>query len=104
MRRRQHRSARQWRQILEDWQGSGLSVSQFCRNHKVPTSAFYRWKRKLGQAEDRERASFIQVAWPTAKDAMLELTCPGGHVFRFSEATNPKTLVPLLVALKEAGL
>ena len=103
-RKRRHRSARQWRQIISDWQRSELSVSQFCRDSKVPTSAFYRWKRRLSQAENHEQAPFIQVAWPTAKDTALELTCPGGHVLRFSETAHPKTLVSVLSALKEVGL
>ena len=104
MMRRNHRSASQWKQIIERWQGSGLSVSQFCRDHTIPTSAFYRWKTKLRQQESRDPASFIQVALPVTQDATLELTFPAGHVLRFAETTNNKALVSVLTALKEAGL
>ena len=104
MTQRKHRSVTQWKQILEKWQSSGLTVSQFCRDHKIPTSAFYRWKIKLGTEKACDRPSFIQVAIPETKRSMLELTFPAGHVLRFTESTPNQTLVSVLDALKEVGL
>ncbi|WP_410369562.1 IS66 family insertion sequence element accessory protein TnpA [Alteromonas sp. BZK5] len=37
---RKFRSRDQWRQILEDQQQSGLTISEFCRQHKISTSGF----------------------------------------------------------------
>jgi hypothetical protein len=102
--RRKHRSAVQWKQIIENWQSSGLSVAQFCRENTIPTSAFYRWKQRLSKQEVHDQASFIQIAWPATKDARLELAFPAGHVLRFAETTSNKTLVSVLAALKEVGL
>lgn len=102
--RRRHRPASQWRQLIEEWQNSDLSVSQFCRDKKIPTSAFYRWKTKLGQQEAHDPASFIQVAWPATNGSILELTFPAGHVLRFTETTPSKTLASVLAVLKEAEL
>ncbi|WP_407676419.1 IS66 family insertion sequence element accessory protein TnpA [Planctobacterium marinum] len=37
---RKFRSPDQWRQILEDQQRSGLTISEFCRQYKILTK---RW-------------------------------------------------------------
>ena len=101
---RKRRSAEQWKQIIEDWKNSGLSVSRFCREGKLPSSAFYRWKTKLRQQETQQQNPFIQVDWTGAKDATLELSLNTGHVFRFAETTDKKALVSILTAIKEVGL
>ncbi len=36
-----------WQVVIREQQASGLSVSAFCRQHEVPLSSFYKWKRKL---------------------------------------------------------
>ena len=104
MMRRKHRSAAQWKRIIENWQNSGLSVAQFCRENKIPTSAFYRWKQRLCNQKVHDQAEFIQIACPATVDSMLELSFPGGHVLRFTETTNNKTLVSVVAALREVGL
>ena len=38
---RKFRSPDQWRQILEDQQQSGLTISEFCRQHKIYVSCFF---------------------------------------------------------------
>lgn len=102
--RRKHRSVTQWEQIFKRWQDSDLSVSQFCRKQNIPTSAFYRWRRKFHKKKDREQDSFIQVDWTPTKESPLELAFNTGHVFRFSETTDKKILGTTLAVLKEAGL
>jgi len=38
-----------WQSVIRKQQASGMSVSAFCRQHEVPESSFYSWKRKLQQ-------------------------------------------------------
>ena len=38
---------RKWRELLVRQRGSGLSVAEFCRRHRVPASSFFAWKRRL---------------------------------------------------------
>ena len=38
-----------WRSLISKQEASGMSVSAFCRQHEVPESSFYSWKRKLKQ-------------------------------------------------------
>lgn len=36
-----------WRVTLAQWRQSGLSITAFCKRHRVNKSSFYRWKAKL---------------------------------------------------------
>jgi hypothetical protein len=38
-----------WRDVLKRFAASGLSVRAFCRNEKLAESAFYAWRRKVGE-------------------------------------------------------
>jgi hypothetical protein len=41
------RSAEQWRELIAEQTGSGVGVEAFCRNHRITSSCFYRWRRFL---------------------------------------------------------
>jgi len=45
---RKFRSPDQWRQILQDQHQSGLTISEFCRQHKISTSGFFTQRKKHG--------------------------------------------------------
>ena len=55
-----------WQSIIEDWQQSGLSQSQYCRQHRIKVSRFYSWKnvlkRKLAQPQVEKQGTFLPVA------------------------------------------
>ncbi len=36
-----------WQHILKDWQTSGLSVMDFCRQRGISNPSFYTWKKRL---------------------------------------------------------
>jgi len=40
-------SPEQWKEILEDWQKSGLSLKRYCEQRDIIHSAFSRWRNKL---------------------------------------------------------
>ena len=48
---RKFRSPDEWRQILENQQHSGLTISEFCRQHKISTSGFFTQRKKYGLSE-----------------------------------------------------
>lgn len=45
---RKFRSSDQWRQILEDQQQSGLTISEFCRQQKISVSCFFSQRKRHG--------------------------------------------------------
>ena len=46
-----------WRSLISKQEASGMSVSAFCRQHEVPESSFYSWKRKLKQRRREDELS-----------------------------------------------
>lgn len=61
-----------WQFIIEDWQQSGLSQSQYCRQHRLNVNRFYSWKNQLkkklasSQAQEKEQGVFLPVAMESA--------------------------------------
>ena len=56
------RTKRQWRDIFEAHQDSGLNVAQFCREHKLNAKYFSLRKRQLSAGEP---SGFIQAKLST---------------------------------------
>jgi len=42
---------RYWRGVIRDQKTSGLSISAFCRERKVPAASFFNWRRKLAERD-----------------------------------------------------
>jgi len=42
------RNQTQWQTLIQNQQTSGLTVSDYCQQHQLPTSSFYAFKKKLG--------------------------------------------------------
>jgi hypothetical protein len=45
--RGKHRSLEEWRSILEDWRLSGLSQVEYCKQHSISKSVFYKYHKRL---------------------------------------------------------
>lgn len=49
---------RRWRELIEDQNGSGLTVVAFCKERGVPASSFHYWRREL-KRRDAERTTDV---------------------------------------------
>jgi hypothetical protein len=84
--RRPHRSAEQWRAIVDRYESSDLSQADFCRRERVSLTSFCRWRRRF-LAED-DQAGFVELvpasppATASAGDWTLEIDLPGGGSLR----------------------
>ena len=62
------RSAAQWQALVEQWQQSGQSARQFCREQELGYASFCQWRRRLTQDGDpasepgTQEASFIDLS------------------------------------------
>lgn len=103
-----------WRDVVARYGAGGLSVRAFCRREKLQESAFYFWRRTLGERDGRPttprtskrrevRPAFLPVtiqrnSLPPTSSLTLEL--PNGGVLRFSEATPVERIVEVVRALE----
>ena len=52
----------QWAQVVAQCRDSGLSVRQWCQEHGVNVSSYYKWQRKVYDAAKAQQESrFVEV-------------------------------------------
>ena len=107
-------SARErWRQITQEQRDSGLPVTRFCREQRVPASSFFAWKRRLKREGHASTAlHFVQLkelktetpeAGPTtgAMDGGIELHLAGERRLILHRGFDPRTLQAALAVLEQ---
>lgn len=107
---RDPRKEQRWRQLVERWQRSGLSVRAFCRRHRLAESTFYAWRRTLQQgdrlapdAQAPDPVTFLPVHVrhePPEQQSPLELVLAGGRCLRIPPGFDPAALRALLAVLE----
>lgn len=101
-----------WRDTLHHWQRSGLSVSEFCRRHRLSPPSFYAWRRILAQRDrpfttllDKPLPPFVPVHitaasnLPSPNSSVLEVVV-AGRVVRVPSGFDAATLRDLLAVLE----
>lgn len=84
--KRQYRTAKEWQVLLDQFDQSELSQSEFCRQHSLTLSAFHNWRKKLvGEPKLRSADPFIELAPPVEPNPVtwdVELELGGGRILR----------------------
>jgi hypothetical protein len=76
------RKRAEWRERIERFSSSELSVPEFCQQERVSPSSFHRWRKKLDSPSDVRashclaRASFVPVE--VAGSNEIEVSFPNG--------------------------
>lgn len=108
------RSRQEWKQIVQEWQQSGLRKSQFARRHGLnPTTlGFWCWTLKADSEAVPPRLQLLPVQTVPAAGyteatsgthrATIDLT--GGALrVEFSLGADPRGVAQLVAALRERG-
>jgi putative transposase len=92
-----HRSPDQWQKIFEQYSASGMTISIFCKQHKINPSSFYAWRKRLvnhsicSSVADKpimsknNQPDWVGIIPEQIADASrwdIELTLPSGVVLR----------------------
>lgn len=62
--KRPYRTEAQWRQLINDFDSSDLSASEYCIQHRLKYTTFHQWRKRLQSSPDNS---------PTSP-ALIELT------------------------------
>jgi hypothetical protein len=81
----QSKAAEIWRERLDRFEASGLSVKEFCVRESVSNPSFYQWRKKLADAgrngQQRTRPNAMSAFQPvrvTPVAEVLSIEFPGG--------------------------
>ena len=102
---------RYWQKTIREAARSGMSIREFCRQHRLKESQFYWWQHKLkadrkdrstrGPGVNREAASFALVSnEPEGTDAGIELVLGDGRRLRIRKGVDEETLRAVLAAVE----
>jgi hypothetical protein len=103
--------AQEMRRVLEDWQRSGLTLSECGAQGGIPVSTLTWWRRVFRDAgrEELKRTAaenaveFSEVRPPAnvrTTPAVLEIVAPSGHLVRVPAGADSATLRQVLEALR----
>ncbi len=94
-----------WLQLIEQWQKSGKSQAQFCRDSGLNTNTFQYWKKKLTPKEVRH--ALIPVSIIPSKEVKAEaphcgisLKLEGNLLLYFEKDFCSTTLLRLVETLR----
>lgn len=101
---RDPRKEQQWRQWIQRWQKSGLSVRAFCDRHDLAQPSFYAWRRVL-QQRDATAPTFVPVR-VVPDEQLAPINCfvivlASGRTLQVTPGFDPITLRQLLALLEE---
>ena len=92
-----------WREVLRRHAASELSVRAFCKRENVTESAFYAWRRTIGERDASETPpAFVPavIHGETEHDEPLVLKLTGGVALQLPPATPAKRVAELVRALQ----
>ena len=65
----------EWSMSIQECRGSGLSVSEWCRQRGVTTATYYRWERELLTAADQAPCSAVPAVTFAELPAPKQVSC-----------------------------
>ena len=65
----------EWSMSIQECRGSGLSVSEWCRQRSVTTATYYRWERELLTAANQTPCSGVPAVTFAELPAPKQVSC-----------------------------
>ncbi|MBX3433471.1 MAG: hypothetical protein KF847_09135 [Pirellulales bacterium] len=98
---------RRWRETFKRFRASGQTVREFCKQEQLAESAFYAWRRTIGERDEvggalRKAPAFVPAvvtnASPREESIVIELG--GGRTLRLPGAISVERVAELVAALE----
>lgn len=89
------------KKLINSWQASGLSMTQWCKNQDIPVSTFSGWKTQLEDPMHLKAQDFISINSDSG-GAGIELQFEAISI-KLSKNFDPDVLAKCLVVIKRLG-
>ena len=106
MGRRTGEASARWRELIQGWRRSSLSVAEFCRQQDLAQASFFQWRNRLEtEAPNAEPLRFVQLPTPAwAAPSFAEIRLPGGAVVAFSDRAPTELVTAAIRAAMQASV
>jgi hypothetical protein len=96
-----------WRGVLKRFAARGLSARAFCKRERLTESAFYAWRRTIGERNGAANSgsafvSAVMAAQPRSESS-IAIEFAGGCVLRLAGPSAIEQLADLVIALQSRG-
>ena len=94
-----------WNSHIERWQESGLSQSDYCREHELKDHQFVYWKKRMVQTETAGKFVSLNLSsftnkQPSQPGSALRVVVSNGLKIEVESGFDPHLLGQLIVALR----
>ena len=94
-----NRTQQQWQSLIQQQLQSGLTVEQFCRQQKLSTSSFYKYRQLLSISSSFTKVSVqSQTVQNIVSSEQIKLQLPIGEL-QLPSVTSPDYLAQFIKAL-----
>ena|SRR6266404_2103806 len=90
-----------WRKLVAQQQQSGLSVRDFCQQHRTSEYSFYQWRRRLAQKVPVKFALVDASPSPRGRAEAVEVILSSGERLHITPGVDVATLRLVLSVLRE---
>lgn len=82
--KRRRRERTEWVEIVRRFEGSGMSIREFCVAEGLSMSSFQRWRATLGPTAVAEFTELVPASAPQVSESWtLEIALPNGACLRY---------------------
>ena len=76
--KRPHLGGQAWRELLQRFDASGISVGEFCKRERLSKATFQRWRARLMAEVVRPTAAMSESSGEQAPTSFIDLGSLGG--------------------------
>jgi transposase-like protein len=58
------RSQEEWQALISQWQQSGLSAANFCKQHHLSSASFYKWRQRFEGSDNPDNKTLATPVTP----------------------------------------
>ena len=94
-----------WRKLVKEHSQSGLSVTDFCQDHKIDRQRFYLWRQRFqSQPNPTVTGAFLELVPSSNKgESGIRLRIDQGLSIELDRGFDPSTLGQVISILKAKG-
>lgn len=97
MRRKRPKDASEWRQVIGEFEESGLSAKDFCEERGLNTWTLRDWRKRV----EKQDGKFIEVSLPAGAAAEYSVVLRNGRELKVSGSFSEKRVRQLIAVLEQ---